>query len=69
MPPATGQRSRQLGLGKIHSAADVDHGLDFTHGTLVGRSRCRRVLAAVATLEEGSEVAAVLLDLRQIHPS
>jgi hypothetical protein len=33
MPPATGQGCRQLGLGKLYSAADVDHDLDFTQGT------------------------------------
>jgi hypothetical protein len=35
MPPAARQRSRQLGLGKLYSAADVDHGLDLTHGSRV----------------------------------
>jgi hypothetical protein len=33
MPPATRQGSCQLGLGKVYSTADVDHGLDFTHGS------------------------------------
>src|SRR5262249_45361109 len=48
MSPAEGQRSRQLGLGKLHRPADVDHSLDFTHGSPVGQvmftAACRLTL-------------------------
>jgi hypothetical protein len=49
MPPTAGQGIRQIGLGKVYSTADVDHGLDFTHETPVGPTP---MSAAVTTLDE-----------------
>lgn len=49
MSPAARQGFRQLGLGKVYSTADADHGLDFTHGSPVGPTP---MAAAVTTPDE-----------------